>query len=199
MSKIRQLFREYSPFISAIFATIALIILIISASQNTEKHEDPFLLGFELERANRIFSYSTPIPLGENQIEISIYSLSDNEVTFFKNPDSTFFSYPIHHKKYDLSWNIAKWQYPKNETSLIDLFSPALSEKSLRKGIEEEMLKTLIYKLEYAEQSLIGDPLCAAYYRFHEPDKFDCLLLIIDLEKRIFLKIKRVNITRSFN
>ncbi|MDL2296428.1 hypothetical protein LJC68_00050 [Bacteroidales bacterium OttesenSCG-928-B11] len=190
MSKFLILFKEYFRLISGILAATAIIILVIAAIFNSEKNQDSTLFGFPLERTILHFEYETPIPLGNNQLVMSITSLSPNDIRYLESPDTQFFAHPKQEKKYK-DWEILTWRSSRKDSLSFNAFLPALSPSSLRKGIDNETATKISHYFNYAEQSLRGNSLYACLHKTGKFAKTDYLLLIINVDDGVLVRIRR--------
>lgn len=194
MSRFFTWVKEYFPFISAISAVIALLILIISAHGNSEASEDEFMFGFSLQRKSLKYSYETPIPLGNNQLELSVYTLSQKDMDYFKNPDARFHTFPVHGKRYGKDWKIFHWHAPTGDSLSAKWWLPALSPTSLRSGIDQETKEIIATYFNYAKKSLQKNGLIAGFHHRKDSGKEDFLLYVLNLKDGVLIRIKRGSI-----
>ncbi|MDR2980334.1 MAG: hypothetical protein LBV02_07860 [Bacteroidales bacterium] len=194
MSRFLAWVKEYFPFISAILAVIALIILIISAHSSSEASEDEFVFGFSLQRTSLKYSYETPIPLGKNQLELSVYTLSLKDIDYFKNPEASLHMFPIHGKRYGKDWDIFHWHAPTGDSLSMKWWLPALSPTSLRSGIEQDTKETIAAYFNYAKKSLEKNGLIAGFHHRNNSGKEDFLLYVLNLEDGVLIRVKRGSI-----
>lgn len=194
MNNIQRFVREYYTLLSGLLAVVAVIILVISGFVNSKKNQDPFAASCQLEKSKVIFEYETPIPLGNNRLEITVYSKHDWDITSSVPIEFPFASIPFHilNEKFDAKWRFITWDSNLN-TSDLQSFDPVFSHP-LRKGIDENTTKEIDHYLKYAQQSLLENSWYACYFRDKKGEKKDYLLSIFDLENNIFLKIKRTNL-----